>query len=79
MSERSPGADIELSCMNVAEKHGALWLTIKSQTESVTSDVRRIGSHPLVAGSVPIYGYVYDVKNGRLVEVPEATRVGRPG
>jgi hypothetical protein len=24
----------------------------------------------------PIYGYVYDVKNGRLVEVPEATKVG---
>jgi len=26
---------------------------------------------------VPIYGYVYDVKKGRLVEVPEATRVGQ--
>jgi carbonic anhydrase len=54
------------------------WLTIKSQTESVTSDVRRIRSHPLVPGSVPIYGYVYDVKSGRLVEVPEATRIGQP-
>jgi carbonic anhydrase len=53
------------------------WLTIKSQTESVTSDVRRIRSHPLVPGSVPIYGYVFNVKNGRLVEVPEATRVGQ--
>jgi hypothetical protein len=28
------------------------WLTIKSQAESVTSDVRRIRSHPLVPGSV---------------------------
>jgi carbonic anhydrase len=55
------------------------WLTIKTQAESVTSDVRRIRSHPLVPGSVPIYGYLYDVKNGRLVEVPEATRVGKPG
>ena len=55
------------------------WLTINSQTESVTSDVRRIRSHPLVPGSVPIYGYIYDVKNGRLVEVPEASRAGRPG
>jgi carbonic anhydrase len=53
------------------------WLTIESQTESVTSDVRRIRSHPLVPGSVPIYGYIYDVKNGKLVEVPEATRVGQ--
>ncbi|MGC1180151.1 MAG: carbonic anhydrase [Methyloceanibacter sp.] len=54
------------------------WLTIRSQTESVTGDVRRIRSHPLVPGSVPVYGYVYDVKNGRLIEVPEATRIGQP-
>jgi carbonic anhydrase len=52
-------------------------LTIKSLPESVTSDVRRIRSHPLVPGSVAIYGYVYDVKNGQLVEVPEGTRVGQ--
>jgi carbonic anhydrase len=48
------------------------WLTIKDQAESVTSDVRRIRSHPLVPSSVEIYGYVYDVKAGRLIEVPEA-------
>jgi carbonic anhydrase len=53
------------------------WLTISSQAESVTSDVRRIRSHPLVPGSVAIYGHIYDVKNGRLVEVPEATRAGQ--
>jgi carbonic anhydrase len=53
------------------------WLTIESQTESVTSDVRRLRSHPLVPGSVAIHGYVYDVKNGKLVEVPEATKVGQ--
>jgi carbonic anhydrase len=53
------------------------WLTIRNQAESVTSDVRRIRSHPLVPASVPIYGYVYDVKNGRLVEVTEATKAGR--
>lgn len=54
------------------------WLTIKSQAESVTSDVRRIRSHPLVPSSVPVYGYIYDVKSGRLIEVPEATKVGQP-
>jgi len=27
--------------------------------------------------SVPVYGYIYDVKTGTLVEVPEATRVGK--
>jgi carbonic anhydrase len=55
------------------------WLTIKDQAESVTADVRRIRSHPLVPGDVPIYGYVYDVKSGRLVEVPEATEAGQIG
>ncbi|MFH1573542.1 MAG: carbonic anhydrase, partial [Acidobacteriota bacterium] len=30
-------------------------------------------------GSIPIYGYVYDVHTGRLVEIPEATAAGRAG
>jgi carbonic anhydrase len=54
------------------------WLTIKNQSESVTSDVRRIRAHSLVPRSVPIYGYVYDVKKGCLIEVPEATKIGQP-
>ena len=45
--------------------HGFDWLTIKNQAESVMSDVRRIRSHPLIPGSVAIYGYIYDVKNGQ--------------
>lgn len=53
------------------------WLTIKDQAESVTSDVRRIRNHPLVSGSIPIYGYIYDVRSGRLIEVPTATEVGK--
>ena len=40
-------------------------------------DVARIRAHPLVPGRIPIYGYVYDVKTGRLVEVPAATAAGR--
>lgn len=52
------------------------WLTIKNQEESIVADVRRLRNHPLVPGSIPIYGYIYDVKTGRLVEVPEATRAG---
>ena len=52
------------------------WLTIKQQAESVADDVRRIRLHPLVSPEIPIYGYVYDVKTGRLVEVPAATRLG---
>ena len=53
------------------------WLTIGDQTKSVVADVRRIRTHPLVPQTIPIYGYVYDVKSGRLVEIPEATEVGR--
>ncbi len=52
------------------------WLTIRDQGESVRADVQCIRSHPLVPGSIPIYGYLYDVKTGRLVEVPEATAIG---
>ena len=53
------------------------WLTIKDQSRSVTADVRRIRNHPLVPGSIPVYGYIYDVKTGKLIEVPEATSVGK--
>jgi carbonic anhydrase len=53
------------------------WLTITDNAQSVAEDVRRIRSHPLVPGSIPIYGYIYDVATGRLVEVPEATEAGR--
>ena len=44
---------------------------------SVVEDVQRIRSHPLVPAGIPVYGYVYDVKSGKLVEVPAATDAGR--
>jgi carbonic anhydrase len=53
------------------------WLTIANLEASVVEDVQRIRSHPLVPGEIPIYGYIYDVKNGRLVEVKQATEAGR--
>ncbi len=59
------------------EGHYIDWLTIDDRDHSVVDDVRRIRSHPLVPGSVPIYGYVYDVKSGRLIEIAEATEAGR--
>jgi carbonic anhydrase len=52
------------------------WLTISHTQDSVTEDVQRIRNHPLVPGSIPIYGYVYDVKSGRLIEVADATAAG---
>jgi carbonic anhydrase len=50
------------------------WLTIRDQEESVRDDVRRIREHSLVPANIAIYGYIYDVKSGRMVEVPEAKR-----
>jgi carbonic anhydrase len=52
------------------------WLTIADQERSVVEDVSRIRAHPLVPASIPIRGYIYDVRSGRLIEVPEATRAG---
>jgi len=53
------------------------FLTIKDQAESVLADVTRIRTSPLVPKSIPIYGYIYDVKSGKLIEVPSATAAGR--
>jgi carbonic anhydrase len=53
------------------------WLTIKNQEQSVTEDVKRIRNHILVPKNIPIYGFIYDVRNGKLVEVPEAMAAGR--
>lgn len=53
------------------------WLTIKDQAESVLEDVRRIRTHPLVPADIAIHGYIYDVKSGRLLEVPQAGEIGR--
>lgn len=52
------------------------WLTIRDQQQSVRDDVQRIREHPLVPKKIAIYGYVYDVKSGRLLEVPEANQPG---
>lgn len=52
------------------------FLTISNLAESVVEDVKRIRNHPLVPGNIPIYGYIYDVRSGRLIEVPEATAAG---
>src|SRR5919201_4868130 len=53
------------------------WLTIKDTKQAVVDDVTRIRRHPLVPKTIPIYGYIYDVKTGKLVEVEAATRAGR--
>jgi carbonic anhydrase len=52
------------------------WLTFKDAGEAVLTDIRRIRAHPLVPDDIPIHGYLYDVRSGRLVEVPGAKSIG---
>ena len=52
-------------------------MTFKDLEQSVIEDVTRIRNHPLVPKSVPIYGFYYDVKIGKLIEVKQATEVGK--
>jgi len=60
-------------------RHGDFfdWLTIDNQAKSVALDVERIRNHPLVPGRIPIYGFIYQVETGKLVEVREATDIGK--
>ena len=53
------------------------WLTFTDLETAVVEDVRRIRHHPLVPGHIPIYGYIYDVKTGKLAEVEAASAAGR--
>jgi carbonic anhydrase len=59
------------------EAHFIDWLTIANTSQAVVDDVTRIRAHPLVPRSIPIYGYVYDVKTGKLAEIDAATKAGR--
>ena len=59
------------------EGHNIDWLTIADQKQAVVDDVEKIRNHPLVEGTIPVYGYVYHVETGRLEEIPAATEAGR--
>jgi carbonic anhydrase len=52
------------------------WLTIGDLRQSVIDDVRRIREHPLVPARIPIYGFIYQVETGKLVEIEEASAIG---
>jgi carbonic anhydrase len=52
------------------------WLTIKNQKQSVLDDLARIRNHPLVPKSIPVHGYIYDVRSGKLLEVESAKSAG---
>ncbi len=52
------------------------WHSFTDLNASVLEDVRRIRAHPLVPGRIPIHGFVYDVRSGRLLDVPGAKGAG---
>jgi carbonic anhydrase len=52
------------------------WLTVKDPKQAVLDDVARIRAHPLIPKSIPVYGYIYDVKSGKLIEVEGARAAG---
>jgi len=53
------------------------WLTISDQAQAVVDDVVRIKEHPLVPAGIPVHGLIYDVRSGRLLDVPGAEEAGR--
>jgi carbonic anhydrase len=50
------------------------FLTISNQAETIREDVNRIADHPLVPNTIPVRGFIYDVKSGRLEAIPGAER-----
>lgn len=53
------------------------WLTIKNLETSVLNDVKRIRNHPLVSKTISVYGFIFDVKSGKIIEVPGANEAGK--
>jgi carbonic anhydrase len=55
------------------------WLTFSDQNQAVLDDVAAIRNHPLVPKTIPVYGYIFDVKTGKLAEVEGAKALGAVG
>jgi len=47
------------------------WLPITHQRNSILEDVKRIREHPLVSEKISVYGFLFDVKTGRLEEIKD--------
>jgi carbonic anhydrase len=53
------------------------FLPFSDLEESVRDDVRRIQESPFIPKGIPVRGFVYDVRTGRLSAVSEPASVGR--
>ncbi len=74
-AEDSKWHHVQKSASTPADIH---WLTFTDLAQSIIEDVARIREHPLVPGSVAIYGYIYHIHHGTLESVAEANRIGMP-
>ena len=45
------------------------WLTIRDAQQAVIDDVQRIRNSPLIPATIPVHGFLYDVKTGKLLPV----------
>ncbi len=50
---------------------------IEAEPLCLIDDVKKLRAHPLVPKTIPIYGYMYDLRTGRLIEIAEASAAGR--
>ncbi|MDG2414114.1 MAG: carbonic anhydrase [Hyphomicrobiales bacterium] len=46
--------------------HKIKWYTFLNLKESILEDLEKIKKHPLIPKNINIYGFIYDVKTGRL-------------
>ena len=53
------------------------WLTIRNPKQAVLDDAERIRQHPLVPRSIPVHGFLYDVRSGKLIEVKQPAAAGQ--
>lgn len=54
------------------------WLVIGEPIQALVDDVRRIRDSKMVPNSIPIYGFMFDCKSGKLRQIAEASAVGEP-
>lgn len=55
--------------IDITELEKINWLTIDDREESVRFDVKKIKSHPLIPDHIEVYGFIFDVKTGKLIQV----------
>lgn len=53
------------------------WLTFSDEEKAVVEDVERIRKSPMVNPKIPIFGYIYDVRSGKMIEVKAASEAGK--